>query len=72
MKLYGSDGREVMVISAIEREGDNLLLSGKVFTTMPLSIRLRPQEARNGLKLFTFRTMLFALSLLFRRDKNKF
>ena len=40
MKLYGSDGRELMTVTAIERDGSTLVVRGKIFGTMPLSARL--------------------------------
>jgi hypothetical protein len=67
MKLYSADKTELMQVSAIEREGSDLLIKGKVFGTMPMTARLTPSEARQGLKLLRFRTLLFLLSMLFRR-----
>ena len=71
MKLYGPDGRETMLISAIERKGDELILKGNVFGAMPLNISLRPDEARRAIGLFNFPTALFALSLPFRRGRMR-
>jgi hypothetical protein len=34
---------------------------------MPISARLTPQEARNGLKLLNFKVGLFLLTFLFRK-----
>jgi len=70
MKLHGSDGKEIMSITAIEREGSELVIRGKVFGAMPLSARLRPEEARSALKLLSFSTVLFILSLPFRRNRK--
>jgi hypothetical protein len=67
MKLYAADKSELMQVSAIEREGSDLLIRGKVFGTMPMTARLTPAEARQGLKLLTLRTLLFLASMLFRR-----
>lgn len=67
MKIYGQDNTELMQIHSIERDGNRLVLKGKVFGTMPISARLTPQEARNGLKLLDFRVGMFLLTLLFRR-----
>jgi len=67
MKLYGPDRSELMRIEAIAREGDQLVIKGKVFGTMPLTARLTPQEARRGLKLLNARLVLFLLTFLFRR-----
>ena len=67
MKIFGADNKELMVISAIERDGTELVLRGKIFGTLPMSARVTPEEARRGLKLFGWRTAVFALSLPWRR-----
>lgn len=67
MKLRGADGSELMVVSAIERDGDALVVKGKVFGAMPISARLTPEEARAALKLMTPRLIVFLLTLPFRR-----
>ena len=56
-----------MEISALERDGNDLLIKGKVFGTMPISARLTPQQGRNGLKLLRFDLVLFLLTFLFRK-----
>ena len=67
MKIYGADGKELMTVSALERDGSNLVIKGKIFGTMPLSAKLRPGEARKAFRLLSFRLFLFLLSLPFRR-----
>jgi len=67
MKIYGQDGSEMMQISSLERDGNQLILKGKVFGTMPISARLTPQQGRNGLKLLRFDLVLFLLTFLFRK-----
>ena len=69
MKILGADNKELMVISAIERDGAELVLRGKIFGTLPMSARLTPEEARRGLKLLGWRTGLFVLSLPWRRTR---
>jgi hypothetical protein len=36
---------------------------------MPLTAKLRPEDARAAFKLLNFRTALFLLTLLFRRGR---
>jgi hypothetical protein len=67
MKIYGADGKEMMTVSAIERDGGELLVKGKIFGTMPLTARLKAQDARAGMKLMSWRTRWFLLTLLLRR-----
>ena len=70
MKIFAADGSELMTVSAIERQGDDLVLKGKVFGTMPMKARLRPEEARAALKLMSPRLAWFVFTMLFRRAKE--
>lgn len=67
MKIYAVDNRELMDISEIVREGDALLLRGRIFGSMPVTAKLTPKEMRAALKLLNFRKMIFVVSLFFRR-----
>ena len=66
MTLYSADKSPLMQINALERDGSDLLIKGKVFGTMPMTARLTPTEARQGLKLVRLRLAWFLLTLLFR------
>jgi hypothetical protein len=67
MTLYSGDKSELMQVSAIERDGSDLLIKGKVFGTMPMTARLTPAEARQGMKLLKFRILIFLVTMLFRK-----
>ena len=67
MKLYSPDKSELMDVSAIERDGNELLIKGKVFGAMPMTARLKPEEARKALKLVNLKLALFILTLPFRK-----
>jgi hypothetical protein len=67
MKIYGLDNSELMQITSLEREGNSLVMKGKVFGTMPMTAKLNPQEGRNALKLLNFKLAVFLLTFLFRR-----
>jgi hypothetical protein len=69
MKIFGPDNQELIAISAIERDGTELVLRGKILGTLPMSARIRPEEARRGLKLLDWRTAMFVLSLPWRRAR---
>lgn len=69
MKIFGADNKELIAISAIERDGAELVLRGKIFGTLPMSARVTPAEARRGLKLLGWRTAIFVLSLPWRRTR---
>lgn len=65
MKLYGLDNKELMTVTAIQREGNELVVKGKIFGTMPMTAKLRPAEARRALKLLGLKNTFFALTMLF-------
>jgi hypothetical protein len=67
MKLYSPDKSELMDVSSIERDGADLVIKGKVFGAMPMTARLRPEEAKKALKLVDLKTALFILTLPFRK-----
>jgi hypothetical protein len=69
LKIFGADNKEMIAISAIERDGRELVLRGKIFGTMPMTARIRPEEARSALKLLNWRTALFLVSLPWRRGR---
>ena len=67
MKIYAADKSELMHVTKVERQGDNLVLKGKVFGTMPMAATLTPEQARAFGKLLTPRMLLFLLTLPFRK-----
>jgi hypothetical protein len=67
MQLYSKDKSVLMEVSAIERDGGDLLIRGKVLGTMPMTARLTPRQCREGLKLLNLRTFFFLLTLPFRK-----
>ena len=67
MKLTNADKSELMTVSALERDGNDLVIKGKVFGTMPMTARLTPEQARAAFKLLNLRTILFILTLPLRR-----
>ena len=69
MKLQSVDGGELMTVSALERDGNRLIIRGKVFGAMPLDARLGPDAARAALKLLTPGLVWFLLTLPFRREQ---
>ncbi len=68
MKMRGPDGTELMEVSAIERDGDTLVMKCVVMGSIPMTAVLSPEEARRGLAMMGWRNLLFAASLLFRRS----
>ncbi len=68
MKLQSADGGELMTVTALERDGNRLIIRGKVFGAMPLDARLGPDAARAALKLLTPGLIWFLLTLPFRKE----
>jgi hypothetical protein len=66
MNFVGADGTELIMVTALDRDGNKLVIKGKVFGTMPITARLSPAEARKGLKLLNFRLLVFLLTLPLR------
>jgi hypothetical protein len=69
VKLHSADGGELMEVSALERDGNRLVIRGKVFGAMPLEARMGPAAARAALKLLTPGLVWFLLTLPFRRKE---
>ena len=68
MKLQSADGGELMAVTGLERDGNRLIIRGKVFGAMPLDARLGPDAARAALKLLTPGLVWFLLTLPFRKE----
>lgn len=69
MKLRSADGGELMEVGALERDGNQLVIRGKVFGAMPLDARMGPAAARAALRLLTPGLVWFLLTLPFRRER---
>ena len=67
MKIYDATDKELMTVRKIERDGNTLVLRGKIFGAMPMVAKLTPSEARAAFRLLDFKTVLFLLTLLFRK-----
>lgn len=70
MKIYSSDGQEMMTVTSLERDGSSLVIKGMIFGAMPMSAELRPEQARAVLKLLNFKTIWLLLTILLRRSKT--
>lgn len=68
MKIYDANDNELMTVREIVRSEHSLVIRGKIFGTMPMNAKLKPSEARAALKMLDFKTILFIVTLLFRKD----
>lgn len=69
MRILDAQDKELMAVRRIERDGDNLVIRGKIFGAMPMVAKVTPEEARAALKLLDAKTILFLVSLLFRKSR---
>jgi len=68
MQLKTTDNDSLMDVLAIRQQGNNLLIEGRIMGALPIRAVLTPDQARAALKLVNLRTLLFLLTLLFRRS----
>ena len=67
MVLRGPANEELMHVESLNRVGDELVIKGKSFGTMPLEARLDADSARAGLKMLGIRKLAFLATLPFRK-----
>ena len=67
MKIYDANDGGLLTVREMVREGDDIVIRGKIFGAMPMVAKVTPKEARAALKMLNFKTMLFIVSLLFRK-----
>jgi hypothetical protein len=67
MKIYDANDGELMQVRSVVREGNSLVIRGKIFGAMPMVAKVTPAEARAALKLLDFKTIMFIVSMMFRR-----
>jgi hypothetical protein len=67
MKIKSADGSELMQVSALERDGNLLVIRGKIMGAMPMTAKLSPSEFRKGFGLLNLRLFLFLITFPFRR-----
>jgi hypothetical protein len=71
VKIYGADNKELMTVASIAGEGDTLVIKGKIFGAMPMTAKLRPEEARALLKMLNLKLVLFLLAFIFKPAAKK-
>lgn len=69
MKLYATDNSDLMEISGIYPDGDNLIVEGTIMGAMPIRAIVKPAEVRKVLGLMNARTKLHAGRMLIKRSR---
>lgn len=70
MQLKTIDRDPLMDVKALRRDGDNLVIEGRIMGALPIQAMLTPDQARAALKLIDFKTVLFLLTILFRKGQG--
>ena len=71
MVLRGPNDEELMNVESLTRVGDELVIKGKSFGTMPMEARLDGPSARAGLKLLGLKQLAFLATLPFRKGGDR-
>ena len=66
MRIKSADGSELMQVNALERDGNLLVIKGKIMGAMPMTATLSPAEFRKGFGLLNLKLFLFLLTFPFR------
>jgi hypothetical protein len=67
MKLYTTDGMEMMEISKIEAEDSKLLVTGTIMGAMPVQVVLTGSEMRKAFPLLNMKVVLTGIKMLFSK-----
>jgi hypothetical protein len=66
--IHGVDKSKLMEIAQFSCDGGQLQFKGKIMGAMPITGVLLPSQARAFFKMLGLKTLLFMLTLPFRRD----
>lgn len=59
MKMYSKEGVEMLETMSMTRDGDNLVIKGRMMGAMVTSIYLKPKDLWQSLGLLSFSTMAY-------------
>lgn len=74
MKLYDRYGAEMMHVKSLERNGEDLMMKGKMMGHIPANVYLKPEELWKSLKLLSWSMIWYMPFMLFkgwRRSSGK-
>lgn len=69
MKLYAFDNSDLMEVSKIYPQDNNLVIEGTIMGAMPIRAILKPAELRKAMGLMSTKTKLQAARMLYRRSR---
>jgi hypothetical protein len=76
MKMYSKEGVEMMDMLSMTREGENLVVKGRMMGAMLASIYVKPKDVWQSLGLLSFSTIVYLPVMLVkgffanRKDKK--
>jgi len=71
MKIYSKDGVEMMEVKSIDKQGDVLVIKGKMMGTMAATLHVTPQTLWEALALLPWSTRLALPLMLLKGRKAK-
>lgn len=69
MQLLTTDNDSLMDVKSLSRDGNNLVIEGRIMGSLPIRAVLTPEQARAALRLLPG-NIFFLLTLLFRRSER--
>jgi hypothetical protein len=70
VQLKTIDRESLMDVKTLRKEGDNLVIEGRIMGALPIQAVLTPDQARAALKLLDAKTIAFLLTILFRKSQR--
>jgi len=67
MKLLTSDQSELMEVSRLKSEGNNLIVVGTIMGAMPVEAVLTPAQLRQAFKLLSLGILFFIIGMMFKK-----
>ena len=71
MIIYSADRTKLMEIEEFTRDGSTLRFRGKIMGAMPITAVVTPEQVRMLIRSLGWRMILFAISMVFRREPGK-
>ena len=72
MTIYSADRSKLMEVEEFSRAGSTLRFRGKIMGSMPVTAVVTPAQLRGLIKALGLSLILFAISMLFRREPQSF
>ena len=66
MKMYSKDGNEMMDATALWREGNNIVMKGKVMKAMNMTIYLKPADVWKAKSLLSWSLIWYSPIILLK------